>query len=106
MYLIPERKRKSRKNTQSGFGDFDVGLGHLSKSLTLANNKMKGRMAEDSFVLEQTIQGKEVKRIHKGGDFVVKDTDMFGRKVGKPKTCEIKTGKSLYPRLKKERRDD
>ena len=74
------RKRRSNNNL-SGFGDFDIGLGRLSKSLTLANNKMKGRMAEDSFALEQTIQGKEVRRIHKGGDFVVQDTDRFGRAI-------------------------
>jgi hypothetical protein len=49
-------------------------------------------MAEDSFALEQQLQGKEVRKIHKGGDFIIQDTDMFGRKVSKPKTYEIKTG--------------
>jgi hypothetical protein len=74
------------------------GLGSFSKSLTLSNNRMRGRMAEDSFALDQTLRGKEVRRMHKGGDFVVQDpeTDMFGnrRLRSKPVTYEVKTGNS------------
>jgi hypothetical protein len=56
---------------------------------------MRGRIAEDGFALSQRAQGHEVRRIHKGGDFVVQRTDgIFGRKIGKPETHEIKTGGS------------
>jgi hypothetical protein len=55
---------------------------------------MRGRMAEDSFALEQRMQGHECRKIHKGGDFVVQKRDFYGRKVGKPKTYEVKTGNS------------
>ena len=55
---------------------------------------MRGRMAENSFELEQRVQGNECRKIHKGGDFVVQRKDMFGRKIGKPATHEIKTGNS------------
>jgi len=81
---LVKRKRSS--------GNDPFGLGSFSKSLTLSTNRMKGRMAEDSFALEQRLQGKEVRKIHKGGDFVVQDKDMFGRKKGKPKIVEVKTG--------------
>jgi hypothetical protein len=55
---------------------------------------MRGKMAEDSFELDQTLQGNECRKIHKGGDFAVQKKDIFGRKIGKPKTYEIKTGDS------------
>jgi hypothetical protein len=66
-----------------------LGLERASRSMTLSFNKMRGRMAEDSFEMSQRLQGREVRKIHKGGDFVV-------RKGGrdKPTTYEIKTGDS------------
>lgn len=68
------------------------GLKGFSKRLTLASNRMTGRMAEDSFAMTERMQGHEVKKIRKGGDFVVQKTDGFGRKMGKPVTYEVKTG--------------
>lgn len=85
------RKKKSN-NDPFGFGSFDTELSSFSKRVTFENSKFRGKLAEDSFALEQTLQGKKVKRIHKGGDFVVQDTDMFGRNVGKPVTYEVKCG--------------
>jgi len=70
------------------------GLQVLSKRLTIASNRMTGRMAEDSFAMTQRMQGHEVRKIRKGGDFVVQKTDGFGRKIGKPITVEVKTGGS------------
>jgi hypothetical protein len=81
------RRRRSSNNDPFGFGSF-------TKNLTLSNNRMRGRMAEDSFAMEQRIQGNDVKKIHKGGDFVVQKRNIFGRKIGKPTTHEIKTGNS------------
>ena len=51
-------------------------------------------MSEDWFALTQRLQGHEVRKIHKGGDFVVQKRDAFGRKKGKPITVEVKTGDS------------
>ena len=65
------------------------GLRRASQSMTLALNVMKGRMAEDSFEMSQRLQGHDVKKTHKGGDFVVRRG-----KRGKPITYEIKTGDS------------
>ena len=95
------RKKRSNKNDPFGF-DFDLGLDSYAKRATLANNRFRGKMAEDSFALEQIIQGNDCRKIHKGGDFVVQKRDIFGRKVGKPKTYEIKTGNAkLSPARKK-----
>lgn len=81
--------RRKGSNNNDPFG-----LGSFSKNLTLSNNKMRGRMAEDSFAMGERLQGHEVKKIHKGGDFVVQKRDIVGRKIGKPKTYEVKTGNS------------
>ena len=98
------RKKRSKKNDSFGF-DFDLGLDSYAKRATLANNKFRGKMAEATFALEQTIQGNEYRKIHKGGDFVVQKTDLLGRKVGKPKTYEIKTGNAkLSPAQKKRKK--
>ncbi len=69
-------------------------MGNFSKRITLSNNKMRGRMAEDSFAMSQRLQGHEVKKIHKGGDFVVQKRSVFGRNIGKPTVHEVKTGNS------------
>jgi hypothetical protein len=101
---MPKRLRKSKSDDPFGFGGFDLGLDRLSKSSTLASNRMRGRMAEDSFALEQRMQGHDVKRIHKGGDFVVQKRDMLGRKAGKPKTYEIKTGNAQLSDAQKKKK--
>ena len=81
------------------------GLKKESKRFTLRMNKMRGKMAEDSFRIEQGVRGHDVQRIHKGGDFVVQKKDLFGRKIGKPVTHEIKTGNSkLSPAQKKKKK--
>jgi hypothetical protein len=67
------RRKKSSSNNSFMFGSFDLGLENFNKRMTLSNNCFKGKMAEDSFALEQTIQGNDCKRIHKGGDYVVQN---------------------------------
>ena len=75
------------------------GLRRASKSSTLAFNKWRGRMSEDWFALTQRFQGHEVKRIHKGGDFVVKKS-----KRSKPVTYEIKTGDAQLSEAQKRKK--
>jgi len=93
---LVKRKRSNRNDP--------FGLKSFSKSLTLSSNRFKGRMAEDSFELSQRLQGHEVKKIHKGGDFVVQKTDLFGRKTGKPKTYEVKTGDSQLTKAQQKKK--
>jgi hypothetical protein len=65
---------------------------------------MRGRIAEDGFALSQRAQGHEVKKIPVGGDFVVQKRDIFGRKIGKPVTHEIKTGNSSLSTAQKRKK--
>ena len=93
--------RKSRKRKKAD----PFGLSRASKSSTLAFNKWRGRMSEDWFALTQRLQGHEVRKIHKGGDFVVQKRDIYGRKRGKPEIHEVKTGDSkLSPAQKRKKR--
>ncbi len=80
-------RRRSSDNDPFGFGT-------VSKRLTLSSNRANGRMAEDSFAFEQRLQGNDCRKIHKGGDFFVQKRNLFGNKVGKPTTYEVKTGNS------------
>jgi hypothetical protein len=59
---LPRTKRKS--------DIFDINA--LSKRATLSSNKMRGKMAEDAFALNERAQRSDVKRIHIGGDFIEK----------------------------------
>jgi hypothetical protein len=95
------KRKVSSNNDPFGFGSIDIGLNNFSKRATLSNNRFRGRLAEDSFQLEQNLQGNDCKRIHKGGDFVVQKRDIFGNKVGKPKVCEIKSGNSKLSKAQK-----
>jgi hypothetical protein len=71
---------------------------HIGRRLQLAQNQRIGRMSEEFF--DRNIRTKafleggyvDNKRIHKGGDRVVQKRDIYGRKIGKPITYEIKTG--------------
>lgn len=84
-------KRRSSQNDP-----FDVGK--ITKSVRLGANQMRGRIGEDGFKLTMESQGKGVRKIRAGGDFVEEyHTDMFGnriRKRTKPIVHEIKTGNS------------
>lgn len=71
------------------------------QSFGLATNRMNGRMAEETFELSQRLQGHDVRKIKKGGDYVVQKKDLFGRKRGKPKVIEVKNGDSQLSRAQK-----
>jgi len=78
--------------------DDPFNVGYLSKSVRLASSRVKGSVGEYRFKLEMMGQGREVRKIHKGGDFVEEyHTDMLGnriRKRSKPIVHEVKTGES------------
>lgn len=70
-------------------------LGKFRKRLTLSNNRFRGRLAEDQTRMSYALSGHDVRKIRKGGDFVVQKRDwLTGRAVGSPKTVEVKTGGS------------
>ncbi|MCW4005140.1 MAG: hypothetical protein NWF04_00870 [Candidatus Bathyarchaeota archaeon] len=94
-------KRSNEAKNVFGFNGFDLGLRNFSKRQTLSNNRFRGRMAEESFALQQRLQGNDCKKIHRGGDFIVQKRDIFGNKIGKPKTVEVKTGKSQLSKIQR-----
>jgi len=93
------RRKSRRKKREDPFG-----LNRLTQRMTLSSNVMRGRMAENEFEMSQRLQGHDVKKIHKGGDFVVQKKDFFGRKIGKPKTYEIKAGGSRLSKVQKKKK--
>jgi hypothetical protein len=100
-------KKRSKNSDLFGLGNFGLGDGvkRFQKRMTLSSNRMRGRMAEASFNMEQTIQGNDCRKIHKGGDFVVQKRDLFGNKIGKPTVHEIKTGNAkLSPAQKRKKK--
>jgi len=96
-------KRKS--NDPFGLGSFSSvdslndGVSGFNKRNTLGMNKMRGAMAEDSFAMGQRIQGHEVTRIHKGGDFVVQKLENLPYMKSKQVTLN-------FQKLKEEKRHD
>lgn len=80
-------RRRVKKKDQSPIRRF-------IKRSTLESNKARGVLTEGVFALDERLKGNDVRRIHRGGDFVVQKRDFWGRKIGEPKTYEIKTGNS------------
>jgi len=108
MYMV---KRRVKRSDSFGLGNFDFGMSDLANGLkkckkraTLSNNRMKGKMAEESFKMGQIVQGNDCHKIHKGGDFIVQKRDMYGNKVGKPTVHEIKTGNAKLSPAQKRRK--
>ena len=109
-------KRRSKDNDFFGLGNFSAskdslggfglgdGLRKCQKRITLSSNRMKGRLAEESFKTEQMIQGNDCHKIHKGGDFVVQKRDIFGNKIGKTTVHEIKTGNAQLSKAQKRKK--
>ncbi len=64
----------------------------------------KGKIAKDSFVFEQAMQGNDCTKIRKGGDFIVQQRDWFGNKIGNPTIYEVKTGNSKVTEAQEQRK--
>jgi hypothetical protein len=69
-------------------------LNKLKKRMVLENNKLAGRMAEESFEMGMLAQGKEVERKHVGEDYVVRTRDPWTGRVIKTERWEVKSTKS------------
>jgi len=59
----------------------------------LEENKARGRAAENMFVMQATMQGKQVKRTGRGHDFIEREKDIFGRTIRSQK-IEVKSSKT------------
>ena len=94
-------------NSSIDLGNVDFGFDFNSrerKANRLGINRVQGKTGEDIFRIGEEFQGSEVKRIHKGGDFIVQKRDNWGNKIGKPVTNEIKTGDSILSEAQKARK--
>jgi len=70
---------------------FDLGLDKFRKRNTLAQNRMNGRMAENSFVMSQRLQGNIVERTGRGHDYKVTRQDIWTGHTGRPTYVEVKS---------------
>lgn len=71
------------------------------KRETIANNRAKGRAAEDEFRLTSTLRGEEVVRTGRGSDFRVRKRDPWTGRVTSSKLVEVKSGKAKLSKLQK-----
>ncbi len=59
--------------------------------MTLAFNRIRGKMAEDSYVLSRTMQGYEVKRRAHGSDYSERKVNLLTGRKGPETLIEIKS---------------
>ncbi len=82
-----------------------LGLNRRKKAFTLKANKMRGERAEIAFKIDQRLQGHDVKKVHKGRDFVEQKKDFLtGKNIGKPFSVEVKTKKAKLSDAQKKRK--
>lgn len=81
-----------------------LGLNRRKKAFTLKTNKMTGERGEIAFKIDQRLQGHDVKKVHKGRDFVEQKKDFWGRKKGNPFSVEVKTGNAKLSDAQKKRK--
>jgi len=81
-----------------------MGFGNTSRRFTQAGRRSKGNLAKDRFAFDQSMQGHDCLKIHKGGDFVVQKRDFFGNKEGEPTVFEVKTDNSKLTEAQLNRR--
>ena len=70
-----------------------------TKGEVIAANKRQGQMAEDAFVMQQRLMGKEVERTGKGSDFRVRERNPFTGQVTKSELVEVKSGEAELSKL-------
>lgn len=80
-------------------------FGTFRQSLTLQGNRFRGRLAEDQTRMSYALSGHDVRKVHKGADFVCQKRDIWGNPVGRSFKVEVKTGNSrLSEAQEKEKR--
>ncbi len=69
-------------------------LTKFSKRMTLVNNRFKGSMAEQNYVMGRSLQGYEVKRTGRGSDYVERKVNMWSDKKGPKTYVEVKSSRT------------
>lgn len=67
----------------------------------IAENRRKGRAAEEEFRLKCALQGKEVERTGRGSDFRVRTRNPLTGKVTRSELVEIKSGNAKLSELQR-----
>jgi hypothetical protein len=80
------------------------GFGNTNRRFTKSPRKAAGDLARDRFAFDQTMKGNDCTKIHKNGDFMVQERDVFGNEIGKPKTYQVKTNNSKVTATEEERK--
>ena len=78
--------------------------GKIARRFALSTRRVKGRIAEDRFAFDQTMQGHDCEKIRKDGDFIVQKRDFFGNKICEPTIIEVKTGNSPLSEAQRKRK--
>jgi hypothetical protein len=89
------------------FNPFDPFRKKSSKQVkrdTLANNRARGRAAEDQVRFEYELQGYEMRKTHTGRDFVATRRDIFTGKVVERRNVEVKSGNAQLSDRQREKR--
>ena len=71
------------------------------KHEVLAENRRKGKAAEDSYVMQARLAGYEVERTGRGHDFRVRKRDLLTGKVTYSGVREIKSGNARLSKLQR-----
>lgn len=88
---------KRKRNVPDPFG-----INKTVKAIRLQTNVVKGNMKEQTTGVAWEMRGYDVKKIHKGADFVAQKRDLLtGNKVGKPVYIESKSGNSRLSKAQK-----
>lgn len=76
-----------------------------AKQDTLVQNVRKGKAAEEQFVLQQRLMGREVERTGRGSDFRIRERNPWTGRVSRIYTREIKSSETAPMReLQKKKR--
>lgn len=65
-----------------------------NKQIVLANNRVKGRIAEDSYVTSRRMQGYEVTRTGKGSDYSERKINLWTGHKGPKTLVEVKSSQT------------
>ena len=68
---------------------------------TIANNRRKGKTAEDIVAMNYSLSVYEVERTGRGSDLRVRKRDLLTGRVTKSKLVEVKSGKAKLSKLQK-----
>jgi len=74
--------------------DFLKAMKKQKKQMILANNRMRGRMAEENYVTSRRMQGYDVRRTGRGSDYEERKVDMWTGRRGPKTLVEVKSSSS------------